>query len=205
MTQKMFRVLLDPDMGTPGLRWMNPADPVPHGHISDRGNDAMGIGSGFWPMEVPVFAVSAEWGRLPLADVEAAVGRNLWLISDRCKAVFESLDREAFEFQPVEIVERDSQRPLSGLRYWLCDVVRYLDALDEEKSKARVEILSNGVKRVIPRIGSEVFRPGIVRGNEAFRLMYAPNSKYVTEQFTDRIRTAGLSGFMLSDGGHIDA
>jgi hypothetical protein len=155
-------------------------------------------------METPLFAISSEWGRLPLADVEAAIGRNLWLISDRCKAVFEAIDPGAFEFQAIEIIGPDGQQS-SKTSHWLCDVVRYLDALDVAKSNARLEILADGVKRILTRPGSEVFRATEVEDSQVFRLMHAPYKKYVTEKVAEAIRAASLSGFMLCDGGKVDA
>ena len=66
-----------------------------------------------------------------------------WFISERMKAVLESLDADAFAFLKCDIRRPDgSDEPAR----WLCDVVRVLDALDEQKSKVWIGTADDGGK-----------------------------------------------------------
>jgi Immunity protein family (Imm11) len=62
----------------------------------------------------------------PPSDLE--LFHNYWLISDRLKAVFETVDPPAFAFQACDVKLRDGS---PGPVYWLCDVVRVLEAFGE--------------------------------------------------------------------------
>lgn len=74
-------------------------------------------------------------GKLP-CDIELCSA--WWLVSERTKALFERLDPEAFVFVPCEVRMRRGQ--YDGPKFWLCDVVRVLDALDESQSRLRMGI-----------------------------------------------------------------
>src|SRR5271155_4243786 len=65
----------------------------------------------------------------PIRDLEDCSG--YWLISDRAKQLFESLDPDGFAFVKCEVRFTDGD---PGPLLWLCDVVRVLDALDEQPS-----------------------------------------------------------------------
>lgn len=212
MTAKMFTVRAGAELGVPGVEWTNCAvladQELPAGHLPDPGNFAQGVGSGFWNMETPLFLIDPAKGRVPLADVEPAIGRDIWLISGRAKRVFENVDAAGFEFVRVKIKTRsDHAEVQSDPEYWLCDVVRFLDALDEEKSSAVVKSLSNGVKRARRRgIGTEVLKSSVIgRDSHIFRLMYAPSAVYATESFVDAVTKAKLTGVKIGDGGRLDA
>ena len=65
-------------------------------------------------------------GPLP-SDIE--LYHSYWLVSDRLKSVFESVDPSAFAFQACDVKLRDGS---AGPVYWLCDVVRVLEAFGEK-------------------------------------------------------------------------
>lgn len=213
MPQKMYTVRAGAELGIPGVEWVNhPPNTgenlgLPIGHIPDHGNRAQGVESGFWSMETPVFVIDRGKGRVPLADVEPAIGRDIWLISDRAKQVFQNVDPHAFEFIAVETRVRRDASEVVGPKYWLCDLVRFLDALDEEKSNADVRLLEDGTKRARRKlVGGEVLKSAMIGGsNHIFRLMHAPTSIYATETFVKAIRKARLTGITLGDGGRLDA
>ncbi|MCX8281897.1 DUF1629 domain-containing protein [Phyllobacterium sp. 0TCS1.6C] len=75
-----------------------------------------------------------EKGYRPTRDLEA--NGFYWFISQRTKEVFESVDPEGFAFVPCDFTLPDGSK---GDPRYLCDVIRELDAIDEEKSKVKVE------------------------------------------------------------------
>lgn len=73
--------------------------------------------------------------RLP-RDLEGGFS-GYWLVSERLKNVFESTDADAFQFSPCSFIAKDgTQSP----PYYLCDVVRTIEALDRENSSFKTEI-----------------------------------------------------------------
>ncbi|MCX8281899.1 DUF1629 domain-containing protein [Phyllobacterium sp. 0TCS1.6C] len=67
-------------------------------------------------------------------DLES-LGRY-WMASQRTKEVFESVDPGGVAFVPCDFTLPDGSK---GDQRYLCDVIRELDAIDEEKSKVKVE------------------------------------------------------------------
>jgi Protein of unknown function (DUF1629) len=76
--------------------------------------------------EAPRFLFDKSAGRLPLDLEEVGV---YWLVSDRTKSVFEAVDPAGFAFLACDV--RLPSGDYDGPSYWLCDVLRVLDALDE--------------------------------------------------------------------------
>jgi Immunity protein family (Imm11) len=76
--------------------------------------------------ETPRVVIGKTGNPNELTDIERF--HWYWLISDRLKVLFESIDLNAFTFQACEVRFRDGSM---GPVYWLCDVVRVLDAFDE--------------------------------------------------------------------------
>lgn len=82
--------------------------------------------------EKPRLIHDKQEGRLP-RDLESYGG--YWLVSDRMRQVLESVDAAAFAFVECDYALSDGS---IGPRYYLCDIVRVLDALDEQASTLRV-------------------------------------------------------------------
>ena len=122
--------------------------------------------------EAPVFLSDPKLGRTHW-DFEGNSG--YWFISDRMKSVLEKVDGEGFVFLRCEMRSRDGQ---SLPARWLCDVIRVLDALDEEKSAVRIGVADDGSK-VYRLIGRQklIFKEEIVRRCHVFRLKF--NSRYI--------------------------
>ncbi len=83
--------------------------------------------------EKPRFLFDKKLGRLP-RDIEEY--HAYWLISDRMKAALESVDPDGFAF--VQCTTRFPDGT-AGPAYWLCDVVRVFDAVDEATSRVKVK------------------------------------------------------------------
>jgi hypothetical protein len=83
--------------------------------------------------ETPCFLFDKRVGTLPL-DLEQFDA--FWFVSDRAKAVLQTVDPSAFAFCRCKV--ELPQGEYNGPDYWLCDVVRALDALDEARSRVKI-------------------------------------------------------------------
>lgn len=91
-----------------------------------------------------------------------------WLVSDRLKRVFEAVDPEGFQFVQCELVCFDGS---VGPLYYLCDVIRTLDAVDEDASDVRVltEGYVNGKFYRLAGGARLAFKKEFVNGAHVFR------------------------------------
>jgi hypothetical protein len=62
----------------------------------------------------------------PPSDIE--LFHSYWLVSERLKSLFESVDPIAFAFEACNVTLRDGSQ---GPAYWLCDVIRVLESFGE--------------------------------------------------------------------------
>jgi hypothetical protein len=92
-----------------------------------------------------------------------------WLISDKLKNIFEEVDPEAFAFMECRTVYANSE---PAPKYWMCDVTKTLDAVDEDRSN--VDIRIQGETRVYQLWGDTrfVLKDDVIRGARVFRLKY---------------------------------
>lgn len=93
-----------------------------------------------------------------------------WLISDRLKVIFEQADPSAFAFYQCKTAYQDgTEAPV----YWMCDVIKILDAVDEEKSN--IDVHREGDTKIY-KIHSGVklkFKKNVIEGAHVFRLKYS--------------------------------
>jgi len=143
--------------------------------------------------EPPRVLIDKKIGR-PLRDIEQCSG--YWLISDPMKAVLEEVDREAFAFVQCEV-----QRPPgeSEPGYWLCDVIRILDALDESASDVKIYD-ENGIK-TYSLLGAHklVFNEATVGSAHAFRMSVRDPLVICDQQVKDACGAAGVKGAYFRD------
>jgi len=148
--------------------------------------------------EAPKLLFDKKLGRPPL---DLGPFGDYWLISDRTKVLFESLQANAFSFLKCDIVLRDGS---TGPQYWLCDVSTILDAVDEEKSI--VDIIMPG-DRDLNRVATYkryklimnyelMLKDDVVAGHQIFRLTYSPHYIVCTDIFKKSCK--GLSGFQFN-------
>lgn len=96
-------------------------------------------GGGFPELkEKPHVAYDAKKGRRP-RDLEGTLS-GYWFVSDRLKQVFEAVDPEGFAFTECDYTLEDGSM---GPAHFLCDVIRSIDALDEETSNVRIKYYQN--------------------------------------------------------------
>jgi hypothetical protein len=144
--------------------------------------------------EPPRLLIDKSLGRAP---VDWEVFHDFWLVSDRMKEVLESLDREGVAFLKCET---RSLRGNAAPVYWLCDIVRELDAVDEEKS--HLEILDDGTeyrRYDALAISSFAFREDIIGSAHIFRLRFLSSSIICDQATKDACKAAGLRGISFED------
>ena len=115
-----------------------------------------------------------------------------WLVSGRLKKAFTEIDSDAFEF-----VECDCRLPdgTEGPTYYLCEVARELDAVDEEASKFWVNVDGGypGGKFYDLRGGASLaFKREVVGDSHVFRSPYSGDLVFCDRMFRDAIRGAGI-------------
>jgi len=141
--------------------------------------------------EMPVFLVDAKIIK------DFAEYSGYWLISDRTKKVLERVDPSAFAFLKCRVQLRDGT---DGPRRWLCDVIRTLDALDEEHSKVTIGTSDLGTKTYyIPMSENVFFREERVSPHHIFRLMHTGSYIVCDEEMKRACKAANLTGIEFDD------
>ena len=140
--------------------------------------------------EVPLFTADKRRGRIHW-DLEEIPG--CWFISDRMKMVLEPLDPGAFAFVKCKVQLPDGSD--AAVR-WLCDVVRVLDALDEEKSDIDIRTATDGSKYYsLSRNFNLAFKGDVVGQNDRFfRLKYFRDEVICDEQVKLACKAAAFAG-----------
>jgi hypothetical protein len=77
--------------------------------------------------EKPRVVIGKRKSGPPPSDIE--LFHSYWLVSGRLKLLFEATDLRAFAFQACDVKLRNGS---PGPVYWLCDVIRVLDAFGEK-------------------------------------------------------------------------
>ena len=149
----------------------------------------------FPPLSEPLrILIDRSLGRAP---VDWELFHDFWLVSDRMKEVLETIDREGVAFLDCET--RTLGRKLAPV-YWLCDVVRVLDVIDEERS--RLQILDDGTKYRrydILKSPNFVFREEAVGSAHIFRPRFLQSRIICDQTMKDACRAAGLRGIGFRD------
>ncbi|WP_367184935.1 DUF1629 domain-containing protein [uncultured Bradyrhizobium sp.] len=133
---------------------------------------------------------------------------GLWLISDRAKSVFEAVDPEAFSFLACDV---DVQNGVwDGPRYWFCDVRRFLDAVDEERSKLEIGISDDPAARDFGQKCYDffgdvelVFKEELVGDAHVFRMAHAELRIICDQVLKDAWKSAGLRGVLFEDASYL--
>jgi hypothetical protein len=193
------------DEGGPEITWQNRPDGVirgPYRHPLGL-YEHTGIGTGV-PLEpeTPILLINMQEAASPLSDIEPALGQR-WYISRRTKDLFKSLDAGAFDFRRTQarLLTKEGEQ-VEGPEYYICDVVRFVDALDEQRSRVTVR----GPMRTVSVFGDQnTFRAAQVNGHSIFRPMYSTSRIACTEDFRAAVQRAGLTNFRFEKMGTIDA
>lgn len=138
--------------------------------------------------EPPRLLIDKSLGRPPV-DWERF--HDFWLVSDRMKDILEATDREGVAFVRCETRSRGgSAAPV----YWLCDIVRVLDVIDEEKSCVRILDDGTAFRRYDLLASSRfVFREEAIGSAHIFWPRFLP--RIICDQaMRDACKDAGLRG-----------
>lgn len=156
-------------------------------------------GGGFPPLrETPRLVHDPKRG-LPPEDLEGGLS-GYWLVSERLKNVFQAVDSEGFAFVECDYRLADGSK---GPRYFLCDVVRTLDALDEENSKLNIEISDEFIKGKFYNFAggsSLAFRKEVIGDAHVFLMPYSGNYVICDRTLRDAVQAAGMSVGKKSNG-----
>lgn len=193
---------------SPGFHWANKPD-GPEG--SPRGlpvgplpsPNFYGLGSGFPPdMPRPALLLAKQYGHLPLKDFEPVIG-HFWLLSDPAKELLEALDPDGFVFLSVKIESKEVATDASSR--WFCDVVRFLDAIDEEKSTMHVTDYGNGRRMVqIEDPKKTHFRRSRIGSAHIFRSVDNAYDCCCSAKFRETVLNSGLKGLGFWPAGVLD-
>jgi tetratricopeptide (TPR) repeat protein len=115
-----------------------------------------------------------------------------WLVTAKMKSLMEALDREAFEFLQCRVQFPDGS---DGPARWLCDVVRVLDAVDEEKSKLTIRTGQSGNKYYsFLSFANLFFKRDVVGTSRFFRLSYSQDCVICDDEVKAACESADLKG-----------
>ncbi|MEN2470077.1 imm11 family protein [Burkholderia sp. GS2Y] len=142
----------------------------------------------------PRLLFDKKFGR-PVRDLERREG--FWLVSDRAKVVFESIDPDAFAFLRCEVQFLDGS---DGPVYWLCDVLPDLDAVDEARSIVEIKYESNGEKYYsFMKPTSLEFHRDLIESRHIFRLTRFMPKIICDEIFRQACKDEGLTGIRFRE------
>lgn len=149
--------------------------------------------------EKPQLIHDPKKGKLP-RDLQYLVG--YLLVSERLKLLFEAVDAAAFEFVDCDFTLADGTR---GPHYYLADVVRVLDAVDEDASPdLRIEydrdFRTGQDIKIYNLVGgaSLVFRQDMVGKAHVFRTPYI-GKIFCDEVLKSACKAAGITGTYFKD------
>ena len=119
---------------------------------------------------------------------------DYWLVSDRLKVLFEALDASAFAFQSCDVL---TSRGSAGPTYWLCDVVRVLEAFDEQTSQ---RLRQNRLKFPSLRTARLLYFDAVAIGKaHIFRNPYWIPDIFCDQFVKDACKRAGIKGLRFVD------
>ena len=142
--------------------------------------------------EKPRVAIGKRRNGPPPSDIE--LYHSYWLISDRLKSVFEAVDPPAFAFQACDVKLRDGS---PGPVYWLCDVVRVLEAFAEPTLQDIQRYRQSTGLRYLSFLNVSkalVFNESIIGDSHIFRTTYSLGDVFCDQTMKDACKEAGIKG-----------
>ncbi len=147
----------------------------------------------FGGLDVSVSIIMKFDKKKPIKSLRDAyiVHPSMWMVSERLRALLESIDPEAFVFAPIDMDYSNFDDP--GPQFWLCDLIRFLDCVDEERSTIKYQ---EGIpmKNYIRLIDVEM-KPEIIGDAHAFRLTHSPLKLIVDDVLVDALKKEKIRGF----------
>ncbi|WP_349999338.1 DUF1629 domain-containing protein [Stenotrophomonas lacuserhaii] len=140
--------------------------------------------------ETPRLVYSPDKGDPP-QDLEGGIS-GYWMVSRRLKQVLSQVDPDGFEFVEADYRLSDGTK---GPPYYLCDVIRELDALDEVASRLTIEESDEypaGKFYDLTGGSSLAFRKDAVGDAHVFRTPYSGRLVFCDRRLRDAIFAAGM-------------
>ncbi|MCX7357808.1 MAG: DUF1629 domain-containing protein [Alphaproteobacteria bacterium] len=180
---------------------------LPPGDRPNPGNETYGVGSGFPAgLELPTLVFETSMESFPFVDC-LYLNRGLWLLSDAAKTTVEGVDPGGFEFVRTNTRLHDGHE---GPQYWIGDVVRFLDPVDEQRSNISATthpslISGEPMRSVSYSLGEDtVFKAAVIEGCHVFRPIFEPDVVFCDEVMASAISAARLSGMLPVFRGQTD-
>ncbi|MGH8038887.1 MAG: DUF1629 domain-containing protein [Stenotrophomonas sp.] len=153
---------------------------------------------GFPPLrETPRLVYHPREGVLP-QDLEGGMS-GYWLVSERLRQVMEAVDPDAFVFADTDYRLADGSK---GPTYYLCDVVRTLDALDEDASQLNIVISDDYEAGKYYLLTGDVrlaFKQQVLGSAHVFRVPFN-GGVFCDRRFKDAVEAAGIVTPRKSNG-----
>lgn len=138
--------------------------------------------------EIPRLRLDSSLGEMP-RDLEGGF-RGYWLVSEPLRRLLKAIDGAGFEFRRSVVTLEDGS---AGEARYLCEVVRTLDAIDEQASAVKVlsDGYPNGKFYDITGGAALAFRKDVIAGAHVFR------TPFTADVYCDRVLRDALieSGF----------
>lgn len=147
--------------------------------------------------ETPLLIYSPSKG-VPPRHLEAGFS-GYWLVSERLHQVMISVDTNAFAFAEVDYRLAEGS---AGPRYYFCDVVQEIDALDESASKLLIDTSDefvNGKYYDLTGGASVTFKRERLGAAHVFKTPYN-DTVFCDRVFKDAVAAAGIATDSDSDG-----
>lgn len=140
--------------------------------------------------ETPHLIYDRREGRMP-RDLEGMAA--YWLVSEKLKNVFETVDPDGFAFVACDFTLPDGSK---GPQFYLCDVIREVDALDEFNS--RIRIIYDGDVKIYGFMGelSIKFKEEMLNGNHVFLTPYS-NAIFCDNTIRDACKYIDANGILF--------
>lgn len=129
-------------------------------------------------------------------DLEELAG--IWIVSERLRRVFETIDADGFVFMDCDYQRRDGS---PGPKHYMCDVVRKLDAVDERASQVKVDFFPPDYRGYSFSGGARLaFKLEVIGCAQVFRTPYSGNKVFCTRAMRDAVRIAKPNGLHALTG-----
>ncbi len=163
-------------------------------HLERIGEGYRSFGSGFLRDAPPDRSVYAFDARCPLPDF---LHGNWWSISSAARDVLTRYAAGAIDLAPHEVFYRYKGEDRPAAPRWLCDVIRFEDAVDPEASE--IHWTPDGTQ--YDRNSKLVFKSVLPEGLHLFRIWHDPMAIVCSEELRPALRAAKLSGIVFEKVG----
>ncbi|CAD0299544.1 hypothetical protein CFBP2533_01800 [Xanthomonas hortorum pv. pelargonii] len=127
---------------------------------------------------------------------------GIWIVSEALKQLFESIDPKGFAFAACDFTLADGS---PGPQHYLCEVVRSLDALDEDASRVKIKYerdhqTEEDLKFYSVSGGASlVFKEEVVGDAHIFRQFRLGTDAICDRVLADALNAANLDGVEIRD------